>query len=521
MAVPADVSESEENKTQESYLLSRWLFLRCLGLIHLVAFGSYAFQIIGLNGSHGILPSVDLLEQYRETGLSALQCFMQCPTLLWINGTDAFLQGITVAGVILSVFAVLGIATAPCLLLLSVLWLSLVKGGCEFTGFQSDGMLVELTVLTLFLVPWQFFEPPWPVPARFRLQTKPSMMALWLIRFMLFRIMFVSGLVKILSGDENWRNLTAMQYHYETQPIPTPLAWYAHHLPDWINKGSVLGMFVSEIFAPLCMFGPRVFKLLGAGMMALLHFFIALTGNYTFLSFLMITLCITLLDDELLEKVFPKRLTESIRNSVDNRAAGIIREVPYKGAMSLCFAVAISVFLGSLYGSQVFLLPLRPLIAIVSPFELCNSYGLFAVMTTKRSEIVFQGSNDGKIWLTYEFPNKPGDDLKQAPPWVAPHMPRLDWRLWFAAMVPLAENPWIFSLVKQMLKGNLEVTKYFLVNPFPNTPPKYIRAFVYDYHFSTPEQKAATGNWWWRDKQGVYLDPVVLNNGMVEPADLR
>lgn len=518
MAVSAYLNEAQK-KSEESYLLARWLFLRFLGIIHLTAFCSYAFQIIGLNGSGGILPTQDQLQLLKEMNLSAWDCFLQFPSLAWINCSDSFLQFITIAGSILSVFVILGIATAPCLLLLSVLWLTLVKGGAEFTGFQSDGMLVELTVLSLFFAPWQWIEPPWPVPEKFRRQTSPPMIAIWLLRFMLFRIMFVSGLVKIASGDPTWRDFTAMQYHYETQPIPTPLAWYAHHLPAWINKASVGGMYVSEIFAPLCIFGPRGFKIFGAFMMASLHIGIALTGNYTFLSFLMVTLCVTLLDDRLLEKVFPKELTASIKGSLEERQPGKWREILYRTVATIFFTVAIAVGLGSIYGSQLIALPLRPILAIFAPLELCNVYGLFAVMTTKRPEIVFEGSNDGKKWLSYEFPCKPGDNLKQAPPWVAPHMPRLDWRLWFAAMGPVSDNPWVFALVKQMLKGNAELNKFLLVNPFPDAPPKFIRAFVYDYHFTSPEQRATTGDWWWRDNKRVYLEPVTLNNGMVEPAD--
>jgi hypothetical protein len=333
---------------------------------------------------------------------------------------------------------------------------------------------------------------------------------------MLLRIMFVSGVVKILSGDETWRDLTAMQYHFETQPIPTPLAWYMHHLPPWINKGNVLGMFVSELIAPLFMFGPRALRLGGAALMFSLHFFIALTGNYTFLSYLMMALCLTLLDDDLLRKLFPKFLVQSIDDSWDERKPGRVREAIYKAAVFLFFTAAISSFAAGIFGRQILSGPLRPVAVVFSSLQLANSYGLFAVMTKTRPEIVFEGSNDLKSWSSYEFPCKPGDDLKRPPPWVAPHMPRLDWRLWFAAMGPLEDNQWVLALAKRMLQGEPQVVNFFAVNPFANHPPKYLRAYVYDYHFTTPAERNATGDWWRRENKQSYMPPVTLHDDALE-----
>lgn len=501
--------------TPESYSLVRWLFLRGLGIIYLSAFGSYAFQIIGLNGKNGILPTQDMLTQASlHYGLEKYWLF---PTLAWLNSSDSFLQAITIIGSGLSCLVILGIATAPTLILLTILWLSLVTGGGEFTGFQSDGMLIEASVLSLFFAPWQWCEPPWPVPLKLRKQSPPPSLALWLLRFMLFRIMLVSGVVKILCGDLYWHNFTAMQYHFETQPIPTPLAWYAHHLPHWIHWLLVLGMFASELVAPFLIFCPRIVRLAGAVLMFLLHLSITLTGNYTFLNYLLMLLCLTLIDDRLIRSFLPRRLVMSIEKSTMASGAGVYRKLVFNLMAGIMFFLAGSRLVTSLCGGASVQPFVRLVLAAVTPWRLCDPYGLFAVMTTKRPEIVFQGSVDGVNWKSYEFKYKPGDDLKRAPPWVAPHMPRLDWRLWFAAMEPAQYNPWVLNLVKRLLTGTKEVQIFFVENPFPNAPPKYIRAFVYDYHFTDERTYRTTGCWWYRKNQRVFLPPLSLQDDYWQP----
>lgn len=499
----------------ESYSLVRWLFLRGLGIIYLSAFGSYAFQIIGLNGKNGILPTQDILTQASlHYGLERYWLF---PTIAWLNCSDSLLQWITIIGSGLSCLVILGIATAPTLVLLTILWLSLVTGGGEFTGFQSDGMLVEASVLSLFFAPWQWCEPPCPVPLKLRKQSPPPGMALWLLRFMLFRIMFVSGVVKILSGDPCWHNFTAMQYHYETQPIPTPLAWYAHHLPKWIQQASVVGMFASELVAPFFIFCPRVIRLSGAALMFLLHFLITVTGNYTFLNYLLMLLCFLLLDDRCVRTVLPKHLVKDIEDSTEVSQSRVGFKLVFNLLAGAMFFLAGSRLVTSLFGAASMQPAVSLALAAVSPLRLCDPYGLFAVMTTKRPEIVFQGSVDGVNWKSYEFKYKPGDDLKRSPPWVAPYMPRLDWRLWFAGMEPVQYNPWVLNLVKRLLTGTKEVQIFFVENPFPNAPPKYIRAFVYDYHFTDELTYRATGCWWYRKNQRVFLPPLSLQDDYWQP----
>ncbi len=314
MVSPGIAAMEKSAVEPESFILTRWVFFRLMGVIHLMAFGSYATQIIGLNGEHGILPTQDLLRLFSGQFFKVERCWT-VPTVAWINCSDAALMAMTSAGIFFALLVCAGIATGPSLIALMILWLSVVAGGGEFTGFQSDGMLVEVTFLSLFFVTWRPFEPPWPVPLHLRQQTKPSFVGLWLLRFMIFRMMFASGLVKILSGDPTWHSFTAMNYHFETQPIPTPLAWYAHQLPQTIHSLMVLHMYVAELLAPVLIFIPGISRLIAAAIMASLHMGIALTGNYTFLNFLSIVLCVPLVSDRWWRRIMPQFLCRAVEGA--------------------------------------------------------------------------------------------------------------------------------------------------------------------------------------------------------------
>jgi uncharacterized membrane protein YphA (DoxX/SURF4 family) len=502
--------QSAHRDRASSYALTRWLFFRGLGFIHLVAFGSYALQILGLNGSQGIESTHEILRG-ASAQLGSLAYYLM-PTLEWLNSSDTALQVLALTGTALSLLVIAGVLTAPSLIALDLLWLSLVTGGGQFTAFQSDGMLVEATTLSLFFVPWQWVEPQWGLPLRQTQQRAPSNISIFLLRFMIFRLMLAAGLVKILSGDETWRQLTALNFHFETQPIPTPLAWYAYWLPEWTHKASVIAMYLSELLAPFLIFAGRKPRLLAAVLIAGLHFMIALTGNYTFLNLLCILLCVPLLDDTVVSHVMPGWLRDKITGSQFTRSESGWAKLLLNLVAALLITLAASQLMVTVFGRRVpsFLLSA---LGIVAPFHIADGYGLFAVMTTSRPEIVFEGSSDGHNWESYEFKYKPGDDLKRAPPWVEPHMPRLDWRLWFAAMEPLDENPWVLGLVRQLLLGSPVMHEFFTRDPFLQHPPMLIRAFVYDYHFTTPKEKNLDGAWWRRDNKRVYLPPTGLVNG--------
>jgi uncharacterized membrane protein YphA (DoxX/SURF4 family) len=505
-----DMEATGESQSKPTFVLSRWLYLRLLGFVHLTAFGSLAFQIIGLNGAAGIQPTAQMLARaWQQLGLEAI---WYIPALQWLNSSDTCLLSLCWIGTALSLLVILGICTGPVLIVLMVMWLSLVSGGGEFTAFQSDGMLVEATFLTLFYVPWQWFEPPWPVPLRLKQQTPPPNISVWLLRIMVFRFMFASGLVKLLSGDPTWRDLTALDYHFETQPIPTPLAYYAHWLPKWLHKCFVISMYLSELVAPMLIFCGRIPRIVAAVLISSLHFGIALTGNYTFLSFLCIILCLSLVDDGVIAKLLPGRLVKAITEAQIAPSPKPIQGRIYQATAMTMIVVAVSQFFQTV--ARPFVpWPVKFVLATISPLRIADPYGLFAVMTTKRPEIVFEGTANGRLWRAYEFKYKPGDDLKRPPPWVAPHMPRLDWRLWFAAMEPVENNPYVLEIARQILCGSPNIQQFFVNNPFPGAPPILLRAYVYDYHFTWPDEHERTKAWWTRENRRVYLEPLACWHG--------
>jgi lipase maturation factor 1 len=413
-----------------SYVLSRWVFLRLLGLVYAIAFLSLRVQVVGLIGAHGIVPAGKFLEAaQREIGSQAHRLF---PTLAWISASDASLKLLCSAGVLLGLLVMLGILTGPALALAWVCYLSLVTVGQDFLAFQWDILLLEAGFLAIFLAPWHLLEPPWRSGTSF-----VSTTVLWLERWLLFRLMFLSGATKLSTGDPTWRNLTALQYHYWTQPLPTPIAWYAAQLPAWFQKLSVAGMFAIELGVPFLIFAPRRFRRWGAGLIAGFQLLIALTGNYCFFNLLTIVLCVLLLDDSFLSRWLPAWLVERLAEGT--RAQGRASRFARAGKVT---TVALAVVILTISGSEM-LLTLEQqsvvpgfalqLVNWQSPFMLVNSYGLFRVMTTSRIEIVVEGSNDGQTWHAYEFKYKPGN-LARHPPWVAPYQPRLDWQMWFAAL---------------------------------------------------------------------------------------
>ena len=506
-----------------SYLLSRWVFLRLLGLVYVIAFVSLWGQLAGLVGAHGILPVANFLQGAQRTyGSDAYHLF---PTLAWINSigsSDAGLKFLCGAGVLAGLLVVLGVVTGPALALVWVFYLSLVTVGQEFLSFQWDILLLEIGFLAIFLAPWRLLEPPWR--SLNSGNSSVSTTVLWLGRWLLFRLMFLSGAVKLLSGDIAWRNLTALEYHYWTQPLPTPVAWYAAQLPAWFQRASVAGVFALELGVPFLIFTPRRLRRLGAGLIVGLQLLIALTGNYCFFNLLTIFLCVLLLDDAFLRRWLPRRLAGYFAGS-DSTAAPVAEGVlPAESRTSplaragkvirAALAVVILIISGSeMLGTfgQGGAVPAfaRELVNWQAPFELSNSYGLFAVMTTARDEIVVEGSNDGQTWLAYEFKYKPGN-VARRPPWVAPYQPRLDWQMWFAALSNYQENPWFESFMIRLLQGSPEVTALLASNPFAAAPPRYLRAALYSYQFTNFAERRATGDWWKRERRGLYFPQVSL-----------
>jgi lipase maturation factor 1 len=478
------------------HLLTRWLFLRGLALIYLVAFVSLWVQIEGLLGSWGILPIADFLAAVRQQ--TGPERYWLLPTLFWLNTSDAFLQGLCGLGVVLAVLLMIGILPGPLLCVLWLFYLSLITAGQEFLGFQWDNLLLEAGFLAIFFTPWQLWS-------RLRQEAPPSRIILWLFYWLLFRLMFSSGLVKLLSGDLAWRGLTALNYHYETQPLPTWTSWYIHQLPVLFQKASVVYMFVVELLAPFLIFAPRRWRLLGCALLVSLQLLIIATGNYGFFNWLSLLLCLLLLDDTFFRRWWPERWRSQL--GVEQAHPRFTSPLGrYRSYAGLVLALLIVMITGLQMARLVWPLPrpARQLLSWAAPFRTFNNYGLFAVMTTSRPEIIIEGSNDGETWQAYEFKWKPGD-IGYRPRFVAPHQPRLDWQMWFAALSNYQNNPWLVNFMVRLLEGSPPVLALLKENPFPDAPPHYIRAVVYNYHFTRYGTREESGAWWQRELKGLYI----------------
>ncbi|HZD58107.1 MAG TPA: lipase maturation factor family protein [Anaerolineales bacterium] len=481
------------------FVIVRWVFLRLLGVIYLIAFASFTLQVGGLIGNKGILPASEYLDAiHRSLGAKGYYLF---PTLAWINTGDAFLKGLCIAGILVSLLLVFGLQTTPVLFLLWVSYLSLVTVGQDFLSFQWDVLLVEVGFLSIFLVPPSLLPKQALAP--------PSAFVILLFRFLLFKLIFMSGMVKLASGDLNWRNLTALAYHYETQPLPTPLAWYMQQLPLWFQKLSTLFTLATELAVPFLYFSPRLFRFVGAGFTILLQVLILLTGNYAFFNWLTIFLALFLLDDTLLSQFLPVQRLGSLVPAVSGEY-GIAwgRHVP-AGLALILIVTGLSHIALRVSGGPGVLKPVMPLLELTGALKISNGYGLFAVMTTERPQIIVEGSDDGENWLAYEFKYQPVQ-VKRAPPVVAPHQPRLDWQMWFAALSSFQRNQWFLRFGVRLLEGSPQVTDLLARNPFPDRPPKYLRAVLYDYRFTTASERAKTGAWWHREELGIYMPPISL-----------
>jgi lipase maturation factor 1 len=480
-----------------TYDLGRWIFLRLLGLVYFVAFLSLRVQIVGLLGAHGILPAADYLRLIAgQFGTEAHRLF---PTLAWFSSSDASLKLLSSGGAALGLLIMLGIGTGPALVAAWACYLSLMSIGRDFLAFQWDLLLLEAGFLAIFLAPWRPLEAPW-----LNAGGRPSSTVLWLLRWLLFRLMFLSGSVKLLSGDPTWRNLTALDYHYWTQPIPTPVAWYAAQLPPWFQKASVVGVFVIELAVPFLLLLPRRLRRIGALLILALQLMIATTGNYAFFNLLTVALCLLALDDAVWRHLLPRRLAARIQGTGPRRTSTSAGRTLRALLAALLLIISTTEMLGTLGADALVPGFVDRFVEWLSPYYLANSYGLFAVMTTSRLEIVIEGSNDGQTWLSYEFKYKPGD-LARRPPWVAPHQPRLDWQMWFAALGTYRQNRWFANLLVRLLEGTPEVTALLAHDPFPNAPPRYIRASAYEYHFTDFAERRRTGNWWRRELRGTYF----------------
>jgi predicted DCC family thiol-disulfide oxidoreductase YuxK len=495
-----------------TYFWARRWFLRAVGLTYLIAFVSLWVQVDGLVGSNGVSPLHQFLpavyERFGSTAYSLL------PTLCWFDASNGFLHFLCGGGAVLSLLLVFGIAPALSLVVLFVFYLSLTIAGQTFLSFQWDILLLETGFLSIFLAPWRLWprELMW-FQGRSPLATSPvSRAGLFLLKFLLFKLILMSGVVKLASGDDCWWNLTALDYHYWSQPLPTVFAWWADKSPEWFKHFSVAFCLVVEIIVPFFIWAPRRARLIAAALLIFLQLVIALTGNYCFFNLLTIALCLLLIDDSVAASLRDARTFRTrLRNATAWQAAKRLQD-------RLCSYAAIAVIVLALPINAWLIFTAfkpeadwpRPLVAIygrLQSFRTVNGYGLFRVMTKDRDEIVIEGSVDGIHWLPYEFKWKPGDVMR-APGWCAPHQPRLDWQMWFAALGSYRQNPWFGRLIVRLLEGSQDVSRLLAKNPFPHDPPHYIRAVFYRYRFTTLRERQETGAWWKREQLREYLPTV-------------
>ena len=469
------------------YELASFLFLRLFGLIYLSAFVSFGVQAQGLIGSHGILPVTELVDVIANR--FGPERFFLVPMVFWLNASDFAIAAVCWAGAGLSLLLVFNLLPRLSLFLLYALYLSLFYGGQTFMSFQWDTFLLETGFIALLL---SFALTP----------------GIWSLRWLLFRFMFMSGVVKLLSGDPNWWNLSALSYHFLTQPLPTPLAWYAARLPPGLLAFATGSTFFVELILPFLIFCPRRLRFFAAFGILLLQTSILITGNYNWLNLQAMLLCLPLFDDAALQKILPRHVARWQPVHVENRAPRRM-VTAVVGALALLIVFCSLVQMDARFGGNP-PAAAQAVAGFVEPLHVTSPYGLFAVMTTKRDEIVIEGSSDGVEWREYEFRYKPGD-VARAPPWNIPHQPRLDWQMWFAALDDPRRLFWFSRLLQRLLENEPTVTTLLEKNPFFDKPPLYVRAKFYEYTYADSEEKTK-GIWWDRRLLGLYF-PVVHLNG--------
>jgi hypothetical protein len=457
----------------------RRLLLGGIGLCDALAFASLGVQVRGLIGAHGILPNArwfQALSEHIDVG------FADAPSLCWGSGcSDALLLALCWGGAAAGLALAAGVLPWLSALICFASYLSLVSAGQVFLSYQWDTLLLEAGFLALLLAP-----PGAMLPHSAAWRHEPPRVALWLVRWLLFRLVWCSGVVKLASGDPTWRDLTALAHHYETQPLPTWTSWWAFQLPLGFQRASTALTLAVELLAPLGYFGPRRVRFAAGAATAGLMLGIAATGNYGFFNLLAIVLCISLLDDAALPRRW--RAGPGLPPSRPHAFAVLGVAVP----LALASAAPVIWAVGA--GGRAFE-ALARLYELQRGFHVTSSYGLFAVMTTERPELRVEGSRDGETWTPYAFRWKPGDP-QRAPRFAGPHMPRLDWQLWFAALEGPDRVRWLQPFLSRLLQGRPEVLDLMAGDPFAGRPPRFVRIAVDDYHFTTRAERAESGAWW-------------------------
>jgi hypothetical protein len=480
-----------ERSTHE---LTRFVFLRGLGLIYFVAFVSLALQLRGLIGSQGILPAASFLDRLRS--FPEAPGFWRLPSLFWLNASDGFLLACAWLGVALSLAVLAGFANAPLMGLVWALYMSFVHVGQIFYGYGWESLLLETGFLAIFLA------PPWdprPIP-----RSSSPEPVVWLLRWLAFRLMFGAGLIKI-RGDDCWTDLTCLAYHYETQPNPSPLSYFFHQAPGWFHQGGVLFNHFVELIAPWGVFGPRRVRHVAGAFLVAFQVILILSGNLSFLNWLTIVVCLSCFDDTLLKRLVPARFAARLAQL---EVVAAVQPTKLRRRVILGLVAVVCVL--SLNPIVNMLSTRQAMNASFEPFHLVNTYGAFGSVGKTRYEVVIEGTDaatpdESAVFREYEFHCKPGDPARR-PCVVSPYHYRLDWQMWFLALGTLQREPWAMSFVYRLLEGEKSVTGLLAKNPFPDRPPRYVRGVYYRYHFARPGDP--DGAWWRRELVGEYFRPL-------------
>ena len=459
-----------------AYWYSRFVFERALAALYLVAFLVAANQFVPLLGERGLLPVSRFTQSVP---------FRASPSLFYLSHSDTAFRVCAWVGVALAVLTLIGWPQQRGSVVAAVVWasmwllyLSFVNVGQTFYGFGWETLLLESGFLAIFLGGWT---------------TQPSMWLVWMYRWLLFRVMFGAGLIKI-RGDSCWRDLTCLNYYYETQPIPNSLSWYFHWLPAGVHKAGVAINHVVELIVPFGYFAPQPLASIAGFLTMGFQGMLIVSGNLSWLNWLTLVLCVPALDDRFLSWL---PMTAPALQEPD---------VIHRGAIYLLAAI---VGVLSIAPTLNMLSPRQVMNTSFEPLHIVNTYGAFGSITRTRYEIVIEGSDDSSTWREYEFKGKPGDPARVAPQ-IAPYHLRLDWLMWFAAFSPRPQDEWFIALLQRLLQGDAATLSLLKTNPFPDHAPRYLRARYYRYWFTTADERRQTGRWWNRELASEYVRPITL-----------
>jgi hypothetical protein len=480
-----------------TYWLTRFVILRLLGLVYAVAFLVLINQVVPLIGANGLTPLDIYLKEVVSSLGSAGAGYVRLPTVFWFGHSDGALLTAAWMGFVLACIVAAGFANAPVMAVLWFLYLSFVHAGQDWWGYGWEIQLTETGFLAIFLCPLLDMRP---FPRR-----PPPMPVIVLFRWLTFRIMLGAGLIKI-RGDASWRNGTALYHFFETQPIPNPLSRWFNFLPHIILKIGVWINWLAELVAPWFIFWPRMARHIAGAVIIFFQVVLIFGGNLSFLNWLTIVPALACFDDGFWARLLPRALVQKAKTAADNAE-------PSAGMLTAAWVVTLIMAL----------LSIQPVINLFSqkqimntsfdPLDLVNTYGAFGSVGDERFNVIFEGTDDDTTgnkatWKPYLYKDLPVL-LNKMPPQIAPYQPHLDWQMWFAAMSTPDQYPWTYNLVYKLLHNDAGAISLFDGNPFPNKPPRYIRAEIYRYHFAQPGNPQ--GLYWTREQLGEWI-PVLSAN---------